>query len=342
MPSDPTPTTGRQTGAAAVQATFRPSDSQPAEAGEVPPATLLGYACTLIAMAEGMDAGTVSMIETSAHFFAPLICDTVEGEAVLIEARGPLWVWQCDLRAAGGGDLARITCRYLARSSDRTAPDATDTPAPDTAAPDTRAQAQAARAARLLADRREAIAAAACQVIADKGFAAASMREIAEVAGMHVPTMYQYVRSKEEVLELVYHWVFERIRRNVTPALDADLPAREKLLGVVASLVANNGAMPREAGVLNRELRSLSRAARHRVLDDYAGIVDGIARIIADGVAEGQFRPVDPHLTANFIDALCDIWSLRQFAIGRFSEAEFKSEIEAFFLLGISNPAPMT
>jgi AcrR family transcriptional regulator len=335
LPSDPTRTTGRQTGAAAVHATFRLSDSQPAEIGEVPPATLLGYACTLIAMAEGMDAGKVSMIETSAHFFAPQICDTVEGEAVLIEARGPLWVWQCDLRAAGG-DLARITCRYMARSPDRAAPDAIDTPAPDT-----RAQAQAARAARHLADRREAIAAAACHVIADKGFAAASMREIAEVAAMHVPTMYQYVRSKEEVLELVYHWVFERIRRNVTPALDADLPAREKLLGVVASLVANNGAMPREAGVLNRELRSLSRAARRRVLDDYAGIVDGIARIIADGVAEGQFRPVDPHLTANFIDALCDIWALRQFAIGQFSEAKFKSEIEAFFLHGISNPAPM-
>lgn len=318
---------------APVRATFRLRDSQPAEVAEVQPATLLGYACTLIATAEGMDAGSVSLIETSAHFFAPQTCDTIEGEAVLIEARRPLSVWQCDLTASGGGDLARITCRYLARAPDPA------TPAGAQAAPDSRAPAQAARAARLLADRREVIAAAACHVIADKGFAAASMREIAEVAGMHVPTMYQYVRGKEEVLELVYHWVFERIRRNVTPALDADLAPREKLLGVVASLVANNGAMPREAGVLNRELRSLSRAARGRVLDDYAGIVDGIARIIADGVAAGQFRPVDPHLTANFIDALCDIWSLRQFAVGHLAEADFRGAVEAFCLLGISGPA---
>lgn len=333
MPSDPARTPHPQPMAAPVRATFRLRDSQPAEVTEVSPATLLGYACALIATADGMDAGSVSMVETSAHFFAPQTCDAIEGEAVLIEARGPLSVWQCDLMASGGSDLARITCRYLASAPDPV------TAAAEQAGPDSCAPAQPARAAQQLADKRELIAAAACDVIADKGFAAASMREIARVAGMHVPTMYQYVRSKEEVLELVYHWVFERIRRNVTPALDADLAPREKLLGVVASLVANNGAMPREAGVLNRELRSLSRAARGRVLDDYAGIVDGIARIIADGVAEGQFRPVDPRLTANFIDALCDTRSLRPFAVGHLAETDFYRAVEAFCLLGISPPA---
>lgn len=68
------------------------------------------------------------------------------------------------------------------------------------------------------AQRREPIAAAAADVIARKGYAAASVREIEAAAHMQVPKLYQYVTSKEEVLELVYRWVIERLQADVEDA----------------------------------------------------------------------------------------------------------------------------
>ncbi len=45
--------------------------------------------------------------------------------------------------------------------------------------------------------RRQQIFVGACEVIARKGFAAASMREIAKAASITIPTMYKYIETKK-------------------------------------------------------------------------------------------------------------------------------------------------
>jgi AcrR family transcriptional regulator len=184
-------------------------------------------------------------------------------------------------------------------------------------------------------ERREKIAEAASMVIANKGFAASSIREIADAAGMHVPTMYQYVSSKDEVLELVYRWVMRRVRENVDKALVSTQDPRERLRAVTLKLIENNTQGRRDTGVLNRELRSLSKTARARVLDEYVEVVGDISEVISEGVASGEFRPVNPVIIANFIDALCDMWALRQFAIGQYSVEEYREQLLEFIERGL-------
>lgn len=172
-------------------------------------------------------------------------------------------------------------------------------------------------------------------VIANKGFSASSIREIAEAAGMHVPTMYQYVSSKDEVLELVYHWVMRRVRENVADALASTEGPRQRLRAVTLKLIENNDRGRRETGVLNRELRSLSKPARARVVNEYVEVVGEIADVIAEGVKSGEFLDVNPVITANFIDALCDMWALRQFAVGQYDVTEFREQLLRFIERGI-------
>jgi AcrR family transcriptional regulator len=178
--------------------------------------------------------------------------------------------------------------------------------------------------------RREQIAAAACDIIASKGFDAATIREIATAAGLHVPTMYQYVGSKDEILELVYTWVMEHLRTDVDAATRGCHTARQKVLATVAAMIENGNRYQRQVGVLNRELKSLSPAARQRVLSEYQAILGKLADLINEGIATGEFRKVEPAIAANWVEAICDVWPLRQFSVKRFGLKKYQQEAAAF------------
>ena len=267
------------------------------------------------------------LVDHRFSFFDLSWCDRLDA-AVTAQDAGPARLWEVTFYAPSGATVAKATVVKVAEHASE----------PPSARKAAGAVASRRKADDPVSDRQELIAEAAVEIIAEKGFAAASMREIAAAAGMHVPTMYQYVKNKEEVLELVYRWVIQRVRENLQPALELDLPATAKIDAVIAQLITGIDTMRRETGVLNRETRSLSRPARQRVLDDYAEIVGRIGDLVAGGVSSGSFRAVDPLLIANFIDALCDTWALRQFAFGPYDMATFEREVTKFVLYGLARP----
>ena len=57
---------------------------------------------------------------------------------------------------------------------------------------------------RLITERRNQIIKGAVQVFSQKGFHNATVREIADASGMTMGTMYNYVRTKEDILYIVY------------------------------------------------------------------------------------------------------------------------------------------
>ena len=175
--------------------------------------------------------------------------------------------------------------------------------------------------------RRQQIVNAACDIIARKGFANATIREIAAAAGLHVPTMYQYIDSKEALLELVYRFAIRQLHAGLEQASAGCLTARDRLHATIAVLLDNCDRHRRQAGVLNREFRSLPRGAQQRVLQEYRGFHNQLAGVVAAGVEAGEFRPVNAVLMANVLEAICDIWALRQFAVRDLGLPAFKDEI---------------
>lgn len=178
--------------------------------------------------------------------------------------------------------------------------------------------------------RRARIALAARDVFAAKGYAAATIREVAAAAEMHVPTMYQYVRSKEELLELVYDWTISHAVAGMDAVLTAPGAPEQRIDAIVRRLHDVNRDLRRGTLVMNRETRSLSRDARARILGEYAGMVSKIAEVIEEGQESNAFRRIDPHLASVFIDALADVWVLRPFAVGEMDYDTYTAELSAF------------
>jgi AcrR family transcriptional regulator len=275
-------------------------------------------------------------IECYVSVFSRRPARELNGEAIVLHREGAIARWRVSIRDGEDQDTTTVSLIYAIREAAASGGDGANTekmnPTSNLLPHRARRDEQPANSAR---KRRDQIAAAAAAVIARKGFANATMREIADMAGMHVPTMYQYVASKDEMLELVYNWTMARVRTDVAAATVNCSTATEKLRATITSLIAKGDRFRRDVGVLNREFKSLSSEARLRVLAHYRKLLLQIAELVSEGIAGGEFRPVEPEIAANFIEATCDIWPLRQFAVGQFGQNVFHDEIAEMIIRGL-------
>lgn len=72
----------------------------------------------------------------------------------------------------------------------------------------------------LIESRRRQIVLGAVKVFSEKGFHKATVREIAEAAGVTMGTMYNYVRTKEDILYICYQHMTTILSEGLNEALD--------------------------------------------------------------------------------------------------------------------------
>jgi AcrR family transcriptional regulator len=147
-----------------------------------------------------------------------------------------------------------------------------------------------------VARRRSEIVSAAAEVFAEKGYAATTTREIADAADVAEGTLYIYFESKRDILLAV--------------AREAEGPMSRALLqvGTLESREAMIVLFERAFDVSEARLpflRTLLSASWNddSILQEYFSVRLGrvyemLKRFIADRVAAGFFRPIDPALGA--------------------------------------------
>jgi AcrR family transcriptional regulator len=168
----------------------------------------------------------------------------------------------------------------------------------DSPAPARRSRRKEARPAELLA--------AALDTFRARGFAATRMEDIAASAGVSKGTIYLYYPSKQAIFEAL-------VRENLLPkleamaaALAASPPGAAVRLRLVIGAVRLATADPRIAALPRLVLAEagnfpdLARFYRDEVIARGLGLLTGI---IADGIASGEFRAVDPALAARLFFA---------------------------------------
>ena len=308
--------------------------------GSVRRQAMLAVADELAAVGADVDRGarlSAFPIETSVRQFGHDCPRRLYVMARRLHCGGAVAVWQVTFTAHQGSDEPMAIVTQTLAMGDRAAMPG---PAPDDAAAADESRNGSARTdAAPAAVRREQIAAAAAEIIARKGFAGASIREIAEAAGMHVPTLYQYIASKDDLLELVYSRTMAALKTDLDAEVAAYATAEQKLRAAIGILVGRGDRFRQRIGLLNRELKSLSPNARARVLEQYRDLMGATAAIIRMGIASGEFRDADPDIAANIVDGACDMWALRQFAVGHVGIEAFGAEVAELIVRGLRQSA---
>jgi TetR/AcrR family transcriptional regulator, cholesterol catabolism regulator len=146
--------------------------------------------------------------------------------------------------------------------------------------------------------RRQQIEDAASALFRERGYAATSVRDIAQALNLQGGSLYAHVASKEDVLWSIVGRAADRFHSEVGPIASQSSPASDRLRRMILAHVGVLTSAQRDAAVFLHEWRLLSPSRRAHVAerrDAYEGL---FRRTIADGIESGDFAPTDVRLTA--------------------------------------------
>lgn len=141
----------------------------------------------------------------------------------------------------------------------------------------------------------ERILIAAEEVLRRHGPQKTTVVDVARHLGVSHGSVYRHFPSKAALREAVMQRFLCRVAEELQPAVIASGPAPERLRRWLLTLVAIKRALRESADKeLFETYRALIDDARVVVAEHVAHLAAQIGAIIADGIAEGDFRPVDP------------------------------------------------
>jgi AcrR family transcriptional regulator len=190
-------------------------------------------------------------------------------------------------------------------------------------------------------DKRRQLLDAAVRVFARKGFHASRVGDIAEEAGVAHGLLYHYFRSKDQVLEAVFHENWSILLARIASVEKSDEPAADQIRHIAAIVLRTWLHLPDVVRVVIREFgRSPELSER---LGELTLPIDAIQRVIARGIERGEFRQdIDPRFAATVvyggIDELLTGWVLGRLPSGEEEVAKAEQTLLEVSLLGLQEP----
>src|ERR1700754_2197790 len=100
--------------------------------------------------------------------------------------------------------------------------------------------------AEIAAETKEAILAAACEVIADIGFENIRMRMVAERAGVSTAALHYHFDTRENLFAAALHYSFGRTGADVYEAKGSDDTATDRLARIISASLPLTPSLRRE------------------------------------------------------------------------------------------------
>lgn len=143
---------------------------------------------------------------------------------------------------------------------------------------------------------RAAILHAAIREFARKGVAGARTDAIARGAGVNKALLYYYYRDKDTLYGAALDHVLRQRLDLLLPVLHEGLPPRETILRYAGALFDYFAEHPAHREMVQREILMPPRhpASKRAMRRYFTPLFEGLRHVIEDGIAAGDFRPVDP------------------------------------------------
>jgi len=178
----------------------------------------------------------------------------------------------------------------------------------------------------------------AARLFAEDGFAATSVRAVAERARLTKAGLYYHIKEKEDLLFRICERSIADILEGARAACAREADPAARLSAIIRNHADFFFRHPHNLTVLNRDMGALTgqqRAAMRALERDYLDLVRGVFR---EGQRSGAFRKLDPSVCAfTLLSALntLDRWYR---AAGPVKPAALVTEIETLLMHGFVEP----
>ncbi|PLR79783.1 TetR family transcriptional regulator [Bacillus canaveralius] len=170
---------------------------------------------------------------------------------------------------------------------------------------------------RLVIKRRNQMIKGAVSLFKEKGFHRTTTREIAKASGFSIGTLYEYIRTKEDVLYLVCDSIYDQVRDRLQKDLDQTEGTLESLKLGIANYFKVMDEMQDEVLVMYQEAKSLSKDALPYVLKKEFEMVSMFEDVIRRCVENGELALTDKQVEfiAHSIVVQGQMWGFRRWAL---------------------------
>lgn len=144
--------------------------------------------------------------------------------------------------------------------------------------------------------RKEVIMHEAALLFREKGYAATTMRDIAEKVGMEAASLYNHIASKQEILsELCFH-IGNQYLLHLDSITAENKSATEKIKSLIALHLRITKKEVAASAVTNREWRHLEEPSFGAFLQLRKTYEEKMESIIRDGIEAGEFIEIHPQV----------------------------------------------
>lgn len=152
-----------------------------------------------------------------------------------------------------------------------------------------------------ISSKKEEFLQASLELIHEKGFKATTMRDIAERMDFDVSNSYNYIKSKQDILELFLFRTSEEFHYAMDNILSSSYPADEKLKQVISAHIQVSARKPFEVALMVNEWRNLKEPKYSEYVELRTLYEKKMARLLREGVKTGVFKALNIKITAALI-----------------------------------------
>ncbi|MQA12681.1 MAG: TetR family transcriptional regulator [Pseudonocardiaceae bacterium] len=151
----------------------------------------------------------------------------------------------------------------------------------------------------------EAVRDAALTLFSERGYHGTALSQVAEMLGIRTPSLYNHMRSKQELLRGIVGETTDKVWEDYEVAIAGIDDVVEQLRRATEIYALRHATHRREALIVNRDLASLDEPARSQVLDKRRRHERAVRQLIAAGTEQGVFTVRQPVLASFAILEMC-------------------------------------
>jgi AcrR family transcriptional regulator len=152
---------------------------------------------------------------------------------------------------------------------------------------------------------REKVLAAAVELFATYGYHAASMRDIARIAGIQAASIYYHYDKKQALLVEIMETHMLRLNANLEKIVSQQDAVQQQLYEAIANHIRLHTTFKSEFFIIDTEIRALEGENLGKILalrDQYEGLMQ---RLLQEGMDQGILRKTDVKVSSYAIIAMC-------------------------------------
>lgn len=150
------------------------------------------------------------------------------------------------------------------------------------------------RRARAVPGTRDRVLAAASAEFAANGYAGAKVDRIAGAAQVNKAMIYYHFRSKASLYREILRGMFEAVRDRVGAIAASNRAPADKVRAYIDAIADEAAARPYFPPIWFREIAEGGGHVDQRIFETMRDVLVALGAIIAEGSAQGRFKPTNP------------------------------------------------